>query len=204
MNPIIGIDFDNTIVCYDAIFQREAFNRNLIPPNFPANKEKIRNYLREQHQEKTWTELQGYVYGICMQDAHPFPGILEFLQTALKQKIKIFIISHKTQYPFSGPKYDLYQAAKHWLGGNIFSAELNLSLAEVFFLETKKQKCQKISELNCTHFIDDLPELFSESFFPPKVTKILFSPQNENDLNSPSYLIKKSWDQIHQYFFGKL
>ena len=60
---IVGIDFDNTIVCYDDIFHREALDRELIPAATPARKEAVRDYLRQQDKEDLWIELQGYVYG---------------------------------------------------------------------------------------------------------------------------------------------
>jgi len=42
----IGIDFDNTIVCYDQIFHEAAVERDLIQPNLPASKQVVRDALR--------------------------------------------------------------------------------------------------------------------------------------------------------------
>ncbi len=42
----IGVDFDNTMVCYDAIFHRVCLEKGLIPSEIPINKSEVRNYLR--------------------------------------------------------------------------------------------------------------------------------------------------------------
>ena len=74
----IGIDFDNTIVCFDTLFHRAAVEKSLIPADLPLSKTSVRDYLRREGREEAWTELQGYVYGVKIHDAAPFPGVLEF------------------------------------------------------------------------------------------------------------------------------
>ena len=59
---MIGVDFDNTIVCYDGVFHRAAVERGLIPPELPVSKGQVRDHLRRLGQEHAWTELQGEVY----------------------------------------------------------------------------------------------------------------------------------------------
>ena len=59
----IGIDFDNTIACYDGVFHAAAVARGLIPAEIPTDKTSVRNHLRAIGREPDWTELQGYVYG---------------------------------------------------------------------------------------------------------------------------------------------
>ena len=34
----IGIDFDNTIACYDGVFHQAALERGLIPPILPTTR----------------------------------------------------------------------------------------------------------------------------------------------------------------------
>ena len=51
----LGIDFDNTLIIYDALFKKAALEKNLIPLNFPECKNSIRDYLRERDQEKLFT-----------------------------------------------------------------------------------------------------------------------------------------------------
>ena len=111
----IGIDFDNTIVCYDALFHRVCLEKGLITPNIPANKSDVRNYLRRIGKEDAWTEMQGYVYGARMSEASPYPGVIEFVTASLRAGTPVSIISHKTRHPFIGPQYDLHQSARDWL-----------------------------------------------------------------------------------------
>jgi len=35
-----------------------------------------------------------------------------------RAQIPVFIVSHKTQFPYLGPKYDLHEAALAWLTKN--------------------------------------------------------------------------------------
>ncbi|MBX9690019.1 MAG: hypothetical protein K2X27_25130 [Candidatus Obscuribacterales bacterium] len=175
---VLGIDFDNTIICYDRIFHREATIRQLIPDYVPPIKEQIRDFLRGCGQEEIWTELQGHVYGHAIVGANPFPGLKEFLQICRLFKIKMHIVSHKTKFPYRGKQYDLHRAALDWLQANeiIDSDKTGLAASDVFFAESKAKKLSCIADLGCTHFIDDLPEFLLEADFPPGVEKLLFMP----------------------------
>src|SRR3990167_6924006 len=106
----IGVDFDNTIVCYHEVFHQVAREQGLIPADSPQNKEKIRDYLRSMDQENLWTEMQGYVYGNRMSAARPFPDVAAFFKTALAKNIPLYIISHKTRHPSAGPPCALHHA----------------------------------------------------------------------------------------------
>src|SRR5262245_39826935 len=112
---IVGIDLDNTIVCYDQHFHSEAVARGLISEHVSSCKDAIRDHLRNNGRESLWTELQGYVYGLGMRTAQPFPGIIEFLGKCHVHGIKTHIISHRTRVPYSGESYDLHVAASEWL-----------------------------------------------------------------------------------------
>ena len=111
---IIGIDFDNTIVSYDVVFHRAAVEQELIPPEVPADKSKIRDYLRWVNKEDAWTELQGLVYGVYIKYAPPFSGVKGFFRYCKENKISICIISHKTRFPFLGKKHNLHKSAVRW------------------------------------------------------------------------------------------
>jgi len=174
----IGVDFDNTIVCYDEVFHRVACEQGLIPESVPVNKGAVRDYLRKAGRESEWTEMQGYVYGVRMRDAQPFPGVLEFFRRTRAAGIPICIISHKTRHPYKGPQYDLHAAALGWLELNGFFDPKRIGLArnDVYFELTLSAKLGRIAAAGCTHFIDDLPELLAEPEFPTKVSALLFDP----------------------------
>ena len=165
---VIGVDFDNTIVCYDRLFHRLAVEQSLIPAALPADKESVRNYLREQGREDDWTELQGLVYGVRIREAEPFPGVREFFSECRRRGIPVYVISHKTRLPVRGPQVDLHEAARGWLECRGFheAADIGLPADRVFFAETKPGKLQQIGELGCSHYIDDLPEFLLEPGFP--------------------------------------
>lgn len=174
--PVLGIDFDNTIVCYDDLFHALAFERHLIPADLPRTKQSVRDYLRQVGQEPAWTELQGFAYGPDMHRATAFPGVLDFFARCRSKGLEVSIISHKTQFPIIGPRHDLHKAATNWLIANgLFDAE------HVYFELTKTAKLERIAQTRCTDFIDDLPEFLAEPAFPAGVRKILFDPNGVSD-----------------------
>jgi hypothetical protein len=174
----IGIDFDNTIVCYDGLFHRVCLEKGLITPDVPVNKSDVRNYLRRAGKEAAWTEMQGYVYGARMSEASPYPGVIEFFTASRKAGLPLTIISHKTRHPFLGPEYDLHQAALNWLEQQGFfdADKIGLPRTNAFFELTREAKLERIGGSGATHFIDDLPEFLSAPGFPEKVRRILFDP----------------------------
>src|SRR5882672_139284 len=125
LNPslVIGVDFDNTIVSYDALFHKVGCERGWFGAEIPVNKSDVRNYLRRVGREDDWTEMQGYVYGARMAEAAMFPGVKEFLRACRVGGHAVSIISHKTRAPFRGEQYDLHRAAIAWLEQQGFFAE---------------------------------------------------------------------------------
>ncbi|NDC63388.1 MAG: hypothetical protein EBZ59_05240, partial [Planctomycetia bacterium] len=104
---MIGIDFDNTIVCYDGVFGRLAVEQGLVPPAAATSKTAIRDHLRALGREDRWTELQGAIYGPRMMDAPPFPGVLEFFAACRAAGTPVAIVSHRTRFPYLGERHDL-------------------------------------------------------------------------------------------------
>ena len=193
----IGIDFDNTIVSYDALFHQVALEKQLISSSFPKSKLAVRDYLRKNNKEDLWTLMQGEVYGSRMSDAIAYPGFFKFAKRAQKCGHQIFIVSHKTKQPFAGPKYDLHQAAKGWI--NKFMTLNDVAINEytdAFFEVTKEDKISRIFTLNCDVFIDDLPEILAMQGFPDKTQKILFDADGKNIQDCPQYIIASSWKNI--------
>ncbi len=199
MSQLIGVDFDNTIVCYDQVFHQVALEQRLIPAEIPISKGAVRDYLRQHGREDNWTELQGCVYGTHMQDASPFPDVLECLSRLVKHGTIVCIISHKTRYPYLGAKHDLHQAAQQWLEqrGVFDPARIGLCPDQVFFESTKQGKLDRIAQTGCTHFIDDLPEFLAEPSFPTGVERILFDP-NGNHAAGHHFRRCTSWMEIEE------
>ena len=160
---LVGLDFDNTLVCYDNLFYRIALEKNLIESNVGKTKVEIRNSLRAKGRDCDFTELQGEVYGKQIERAEKFEGMFEALKALKSRNISLVIISHKTKYPYRGPQHDLHESALKWLDRNNFfcKAGLNLSRNDVFFLPTKEEKIKKIEELKCDYYVDDLLEILN-------------------------------------------
>lgn len=192
----IGLDFDNTIVCYDQIFHKVALEQELIPADTPVNKVAVRDHLRKIGNEDAWTEMQGYVYGARMADVEPFDDVLNVLKWAKAAGHELFIVSHKTQHPFMGPKYDLHAAAREWILKFLRDGEDYLISPEnINFRETKSEKVDRAAELKCDVFVDDLPEILNASNFPKTAQAILFDPENHHE-ESDHMAKVSSWQEL--------
>jgi hypothetical protein len=175
---LVGLDFDNTIVCYDALFHRLARERGLLAEDVPATKGHVRDYLRRIGREDDWTEMQGIGYGPRIVDAAPFPGVLDFLNRCLRLSVRCAVVSHKTRTPYLGEKHDLHAAAHDFLRAHGFynTAVSGLTPTDVHLELTKQAKIDRIAALRCDTFVDDLPEFLGEASFPRATRKVLFDP----------------------------
>ena len=197
---IFGIDFDNTIVCYDRIFHRVAVERELIPLELTRTKDAVRDYLRSAGREDKWTEIQGYVYGVRMSEAEEFDGVGAFFCRCRELGAPVRIISHKTKRPYRGPACDLHEAALGWLKahGAFDEHGWGLDSGDVFLELSKEEKLQRIGACGCTHFIDDLPEFLAEPAFPLETRKILFDP-NDRHASIQEFCRIRSWREAEAF-----
>ena len=186
-----GIDFDNTLVCYDEAFHACARERQLIPDDVPATKAAVKAHLQNNDREEDWIALQGYVYGPGMATARPFDGALDFIREAQRQSHEVFIVSHKTRHPFRGPQYDLHEHARAWLVQQHILGDV-IDRKNVFFELTKEEKLARVGELECDWFVDDLPSILEHHEFPPGVKRTLFDP-------SGSAAAQAGWTRIRSW-----
>lgn len=195
----IGIDFDNTIVCYDGVFYRAATEKGLIPQDCCQTKNGVRQFFRDTAQDEEWTRLQGYVYGCCMQYARLYDGVIVFLNwLACDTSHTVSIISHKTKYPVLGPEYDLRQAARKWMEEFLFPhIKHDMFANRIHFCEEQSAKIEKITSLGCSCFIDDLPDIFLSPMFPAATQKILFDPKGIH-MPPQGGLIVSRWDAMKE------
>jgi hypothetical protein len=190
----IGIDFDNTIVSYDALFYRVALEKALIPINVAANKTAVRDHLRATNREDQWTLMQGEVYGPRMELALPYAHAIESITHLKEIGHEVYIVSHKTKYPFMGPAYDLHESARSWITRSLVHNRAPLiDLNSIFYELTKEEKIKRIFSLNCDVFIDDLPEILSLTGFPTHTKKILFDPEQQHIKHRQHFQIATSW-----------
>ncbi len=198
----IGIDFDNTLISYDAVFAAAAAARGLVPADFRGGKQVVRDTIRLRPDgEFDWQRLQGHVYGAGIADARPFPGVDAFLRRALAAGAKVLIVSHKTEYGHFDPnRVNLRDAALGWMASQGFFADLGLDRTDVHFAGTRAEKLARIAVLGCTLFIDDLEEVLDDPGFPAGVTRVLFSEQAQQE--AAPYKVCRSWAAIERAVFG--
>lgn len=175
---VVGIDLDNTIICYDGLFHRLAVERGLVPVDFQPSKKLIRDQVRELSDgDIEWQKLQAEAYGPRIGEATVFPGVRDFLAMASARGVRTFIISHKTRHASYGdPDLSLRQAAVKFLGAEGVLDCLRDHDADVFFAETRLEKCRRVRSLCCDTFVDDLLETFREPEFPRHTERLLFDP----------------------------
>lgn len=194
---LLGIDFDNTLICYDKLFHQVAIEKGLITHNLPADKTAIRNYLREKEQDEQFTLLQGEVYGLRILEAEPAKGSIETLYKLMERGIDIVLVSHKTEVPYKGPRYNLREGARNWLKQHGLHDESGTTpIRKVYFENTKKEKIERISKLSCSHFIDDLPEILVE--LGSNIEKLLYKPKGK-DYCQDGVTNISAWDMLLEH-----
>jgi hypothetical protein len=191
----IGIDLDNTLICYDQAFQRVGKEEGLLPASFEGNKAAVkRALLAERPDGLLWETLQGLVYGRRIDAAMLFDGASRFLQLSRERADIVAIISHKTERAHHDPALtDLRVAALQWMEGNRFfdAKGLGLERDHVFFEGTREDKVRRISALRCDVFVDDLAEVLSHAEMPATCRKILFGGERQ-----PGFEQYASWDEV--------
>ncbi len=197
----IGIDFDNTLIDYDHVFLDAAKRRGLVAQAFSGSKRAVRDSIRLLADgELAWQRLQGYVYGAGIDSARMFDGADAFLRCCRAKGLDVFVISHKTQYGHHDPmRVDLRRAALDWMAGRGFfcGSGYGIPFERVFFEDSRAAKLGRIVAVGCTHFIDDLEEVFSDPDFPARVSPILFAASGK--LRSGA--VCSSWRQITKVLF---
>ena len=197
----IGIDFDNTIACYDSVFHTAALERGLIPAGLGRDKNSVRDHLNGSGRNADFTKLQGYVYGARMDLVAPYPGFAAFVALARDAGHQLFIVSHKTRHPMLGPPHDMHAAARGFLTarGLVGDDVGQIAPDNVFFELTKEAKVARAAALRCDLFVDDLPEILAMPGFPDDMRRILFDPDNRfagAADGSPNIQRRSSWAAI--------
>jgi hypothetical protein len=174
---LIGIDLDNTIACYDAGFLELAREMRLVPDDFRGGKKAVRDAVRSGAGEIAWQRLQARLYGREIARARVADGLDVLLERARARNIPVAVISHKTQFSPFDPDTDLRLAATRWMEANGLFDPRGMGVApeQVYFEGTREDKIRRIRAVGCTHFIDDLDEVFNEPAFPGHVRSYLYA-----------------------------
>lgn len=201
----VGLDFDNTIICYDKIFLAQARARRLVPTCFEGGKQAIREaVLRRPDGEVSWQQLQAYAYGKGIEYAVLNEGVDHFLRRCRAQGIPVSIVSHKTEFGhFGRSRFNLREVALRWMEASGFFSDdgYGLRRGDVFMEATRAEKLERIASLRCTHFVDDLVEVLTDPAFPEGVVRLLFA---RGSVHPPSrlYVACRSWSDVESAVFG--
>ena len=200
----IGLDFDNTIACYNDVFSSEAKIKGLVNKEWEGSKQDLKLLLDSQEDGQTsWQTMQGKVYGPSMQKATLFPGVARFLLRCKLKGHTVFIVSHKTKYGhFDKTKTLLREASLKWMDSQGFfkDALFGINRKNIFFANTQSEKVLKIKSLNLDIFVDDLEEIFLHHDFP-EIKKILFS--RSSSIQSSIELFN-NWTDIEKASIGEI
>ncbi len=200
---VIGIDFDNTLVNYDAVLRRVAAERGFALPGAAASKRVIRDLIRQQPDgEREWQRVQAVVYGSRMDEAVLSDGVPAFLRDCRERGIRVVVVSHKTEFaPLDPGRTNLREAALAWMTRQGFfePGDLGFSRTDVFFEPTRAEKISRIRQAGCTHFIDDLEETFLEPSFPAEVEKLLYAAHGREPFAGAT--VVRTWQEIAEALF---
>ena len=196
----VGIDLDNTLICYDQAFARVGKEEGLLPASFAGSKAAVkRALLAKQPDGYLWESLQGLVYGRRIDAAALFDGVTGFLEACRAGGHVVAIVSHKTELAHHDPHLtDLRAAALRWMDSNRFFDAAGLALARqnVYFEGTRDEKVRRIRALQCDVFVDDLAEVLGHAEMPTACRKILFGSEPQREFEQYA-----SWDKVRDALF---
>lgn len=195
----IGVDFDNTIAKYDRLFATLAVERGLVATPPKGGKTAVRDAVRAlPNGDKEWQRLQAEAYGARMADADLSAGFSRFVARCRSKGLPLFIVSHKSAHSHIEPRGpDLRAAALAWMESKAFfdPSYFGFDREAVYFEDTRAQKISRIRDLHCTHFIDDLVEVFEEPDFPGDVLGLLLTSQDDGA--APANVVRcKCWNDV--------
>ena len=199
----IGIDIDNTIICYDRVFAAVAISRGY-SVHSNASKTEVKKWFHERDMHQAFTHLQGEVYGKFIDLANLFDGVLAFIEFAKKSGCHLFLVSHKTRYPLVGEKVDLHKSARNFLiDNNVISkcGGVGVPPNNVFFESSLNRKINRISTLNLDFFIDDLLQVFEHLNFPKTTNFVHFSQDLVKNVPNGKVSTFQNWKEILPFLF---
>lgn len=200
----IGVDFDNTIGCYDAIFLAAARRAGLVDGAFRGGKQALRDAIRRTAEgDLAWQRLQARVYGLEIATAI-MPGAAQtFLRRCRKAGHEVCVVSHKTEFGHHDPaQINLRQAALEWMTSQGLFRHDGYAIApdRVYFETTRREKIERIAALDCRYFIDDLEEVLTDPAFPAGVTRLLLA---EHPGAADTAIHCKGWQDVARVVFGE-
>lgn len=187
----IGLDLDNTIVCYEQAIRRVANDRLSLPAHISRNKQAIKRYLIECGRESEWTELQGYLYGPYLEYAEPYLGATGCIKALKDAGHSIYIVSHKTIFPIRGERFRLRDFAERWIDAHLARTGCFSETGSVIFCDTLQEKIDTIKGGGFDLFVDDLESVVES--LQGIVEPYLFSPDKSTTWKGNQV---SSWNEL--------
>ena len=201
---IVGVDFDNTIISYDHLILQAAIRRGLIAGDAAPNKKALRDAIRLLPDgEASWQKIQAEIYGPEIGGAELIDGVADFLKLCGAAGVTLHIVSHKTEFAYyDTTSTNLRDAAMTWMMRQDLFTRSGGALAreQVSFAATRKEKIARIEALACSHFIDDLSEVFDHPEFPSGGEKMLFD--RSRAASDPATGAFANWHDMTDYLLG--
>ena len=198
----IGLDLDNTIINYDCAFIVAAKAFGLSLPDDVKNKIALYEFLNHEGRGHIiWQKIQGQVYSrFISTHACLFPGVKRFLLHSQLLGNEVFIVSHKTENGhFDKEKLPIRKIALDFLEDNgLIGGQFPL-VSGVYFGSSRKEKIEKIVNLNLDWFVDDLHEVILDLQSAELLNKVFFNSSHHNCLLMGSNLMTheaSDWLQI--------
>ncbi len=196
----LGIDLDNTIIDYSISMINLAKTEYGI--SLKANtslKKELKKLIISKFNETEWTRAQGLLYSKYITSANLYDNFLPNLERLKSTFDNIYIVSHKTKFPYIGSEIDIREKAMNWIMEKIVSEAGKPLFREthVYFESTINEKIQRISERDCKIFIDDLPDILVK--LPINIQGILFGAKTTT-VNQITY---DNWNDLVRYLLEK-
>ena len=161
---IIGVDFDNTIVCYDGLFRKLAVEQGLVPGRHPRVEERR---ARLPAADRTGGPLDR-VAGLRLWPRHARgpavsrgAGVFRPLPPRSARKCSSSAIARVIRFSANGttctrpPATFSPSMASTIRRGSAWRPTTSISTRR------RQEKVAQINQVGCTHFIDDLPEILT-------------------------------------------
>jgi hypothetical protein len=139
-----------------------------------------------------------------MPSARLVDGVDSFLRRCRTAGDELFIVSHKTEYGHYDPDgINLREAARRWMIAHGFFRDEGYGLRpdHVYFEGTRREKLERIAELTCDVFIDDLEEVLLDPAFPHDTRRVLYT--QSASIAARGVVQCRTWAQIADYVFNE-
>lgn len=188
----IAFDLDNTILDYETSLHQLKLDRVELQEISANNKVDFKLRVIAEFGKDYWTELQGFLYTEYVAYSRIDPKFIELLNYLESHQWQTSIISHKTEFPYMGPKLNLRDCSRDRLQ----AAGIEKLLTDgVHFFDTKKEKVEFINLIKPNIYIDDLVEILD--LLSNDITRLLFNSTN-TERNS-NYDLISDWRSVYKY-----